>query len=203
MAHALERGRSILMLRSHRGSGRKAESNIVWEYPHATIPRHLRDIVVTETARICACHDEVVIQKLICIADSRWQEELRLKAVGASKLNPAWRIPPTFRNNHPQWVKQSLQRWRAAGRIDDYPFGSDFTAAEQQLARALAYLASRGNSPVARMKYCGCDGTKGQFFSTSRGLQWAWKNRLPADWLTVDWYLALKCTARVPPSTVA
>ncbi len=34
--------------RSTRTSGGKTTSNIVWNYAHATIPRHLRDIVVTE-----------------------------------------------------------------------------------------------------------------------------------------------------------
>ncbi|HMB59953.1 MAG TPA: acetyl-CoA hydrolase/transferase C-terminal domain-containing protein, partial [Xanthomonadales bacterium] len=79
MAHALQRGRSVLMLRSHRGRGSAAESNLVWEYPHATIPRHLRDLVVTEygIADLRSANDEQVIQRLICVSDSRWQESLR------------------------------------------------------------------------------------------------------------------------------
>ena len=32
----------------HPQSHGKLESNIVWEYAHSTIPRHLRDVVVTE-----------------------------------------------------------------------------------------------------------------------------------------------------------
>jgi hypothetical protein len=197
------------MLRSHRGSGRKAESNIVWEYPHATIPRHLRDIVVTEYGAmdLRSSNDEEVIQKLICIADSRWQEELRLKAVGAGKLNSAWSIPQTFRRNHPQWVKQSLQRWRAAGQVNDYPFGSDFTAEEQQLARALAYLASRGNSPVARMKLLlAALGPKGNFSAAEQeslrrmNLERPTSLRDRLDRRLVS--LAMKCTASIPPATV-
>src|SRR5262249_32254635 len=46
-AFALAGARSILALEAVR-SGAKAQSNIRWSYGHETIPRHLRDIVVTE-----------------------------------------------------------------------------------------------------------------------------------------------------------
>src|SRR5260221_6025402 len=48
MAHELERARSILLLRSTREAGGRVESNIVFNYGHVTIPRHPRDIVVTQ-----------------------------------------------------------------------------------------------------------------------------------------------------------
>ena len=48
MAHALEDGHSILMIRSTTEEEGKALSNIRWSCGHVTIPRHLRDIVVTE-----------------------------------------------------------------------------------------------------------------------------------------------------------
>ena len=42
-------GHSILMMRSTRTDSRgKVKSNIVDHYGHITIPRHLRDILVTE-----------------------------------------------------------------------------------------------------------------------------------------------------------
>jgi len=153
MAHALERGRSVLMLRSHRGSGRKASSNIVWEYPHTTIPRHLRDIVVTEygVADLRGAQDEEVIQRLICIADSRWQDELRSAAIKAGKLDAAWAIPTQFRNNTPLWVEKCLAPFRQSGALPAYPFGSDFTAEEQLLVPALAYLAAHSTTGVQRL----------------------------------------------------
>src|SRR5688572_4365686 len=43
MAHALPDARSILTIKSTRGQGGSMESNIVWNYGHITIPRHLRD----------------------------------------------------------------------------------------------------------------------------------------------------------------
>src|SRR5438067_12863894 len=48
MAHALEDGRSILMIRSTKEEDGRLHSNVRWNYGHVTIPRHLRDIVVTE-----------------------------------------------------------------------------------------------------------------------------------------------------------
>ena len=48
MAHALEGARSIIGVRSTRRSNRRTASNIVWRYANATVPRQLRDIVVTE-----------------------------------------------------------------------------------------------------------------------------------------------------------
>src|SRR6185503_18848969 len=44
----LEGGRSIIGLRSTRRQNRRTVSNIVWRYANATVPRTLRDIVVTE-----------------------------------------------------------------------------------------------------------------------------------------------------------
>ena len=46
--HALRDGRSVLLLRSSRVGAAGARSNILWNYGHTTIPRHLRDVFVTE-----------------------------------------------------------------------------------------------------------------------------------------------------------
>ncbi len=47
-AFALEGARSVIMLRATRTAKGKSQSNIRWNYGHTTIPRHLRDIIVTE-----------------------------------------------------------------------------------------------------------------------------------------------------------
>ena len=47
-AFALQGARSILALEATRQAGAKAQSNIRWNYGHETIPRHLRDVFVTE-----------------------------------------------------------------------------------------------------------------------------------------------------------
>src|SRR5207247_8576907 len=48
MAHALEDGRSILLIRSTREEGRTIRSNVLTSYGSTTIPRHLRDIVASQ-----------------------------------------------------------------------------------------------------------------------------------------------------------
>ncbi len=48
MAHAIPDARVVMMIKSTRGSGKKVRSNIVYNYGHWSIPKHLRDIVVTE-----------------------------------------------------------------------------------------------------------------------------------------------------------
>ncbi|MEJ8567590.1 acetyl-CoA hydrolase/transferase C-terminal domain-containing protein [Elongatibacter sediminis] len=154
MAHALDRSRSLLMLRSFRGHGSEAVSNIVWEYPHATIPRHLRDLVVTEygVADLRSANDEECIRRLICLADNRWQEALRTEAVAAGKLDPHWRVPAPYCENSPTWVRGVTAAWRARGQLSDYPFGSDFTPEEEQLTRALAWLQSHSRNWRARAR---------------------------------------------------
>ena len=79
MAHELAGARSILLLRATREAGGAVESNIVFNYGHATIPRHLRDIVVTEygIADLRGRTDAEVAGALIAIADRRFQDGAR------------------------------------------------------------------------------------------------------------------------------
>jgi acyl-CoA hydrolase len=62
-------------------------SNIVWNYGHMTIPRILRDIVVTEygIANLRSKSDKDIIAALLNVADSRFQAELLAKAKAAGK----------------------------------------------------------------------------------------------------------------------
>src|ERR1700743_3098752 len=46
-AFALPDARSVITLNATRVAGGKTASNIRWAYGHETIPRHLRDIVVS------------------------------------------------------------------------------------------------------------------------------------------------------------
>lgn len=154
MAHALDRARSIMMLRSYRGSGSSAVSNIIWEFPHNTIPRHLRDLVVTEYGLVDlrSAEDHEVIQSLICIADSRWQEGLRLEAVKAGKLDPKWSVPLLYQSNTPAAVQRGLQAARVSGLVPAYPFGSDFSTVEEDIVRALEYLQEQSESRWLKLK---------------------------------------------------
>lgn len=142
MAHAMEDGRSILMLRSTRTQNGEPRSNIVWEYPHTTIPRHLRDIVVTEygVADLRGRSDEECIQALLCVCDARFAPELAEKAVKAGKLGAHWQLPPQAHENTPDKLADRLRAGQATAHFKRFPFGSDFTTLEQQLGAALKRL---------------------------------------------------------------
>jgi len=154
MAHAMDDGRSILMLRATRESGGKASSNIVWDYPHITIPRHLRDLVVTEygVADLRGKTDEECIQAMIGIADARFQEALAERARSAGKLDPAWRIPSAARRNTPETLEAVFAPFVERGLFPQYPFGSDLTPVEQVLVPALTALKALPASKLNLIK---------------------------------------------------
>ncbi|KAA3643772.1 MAG: hypothetical protein DWP95_04915 [Proteobacteria bacterium] len=154
MAHALHHSRSILMLRSTHGSGKKRESNIVWQYPECTIPRHLRDIVVTEygIADLRGESDQVCIQRLICIADQQFQDDLRKTAVQHGKLSADWRIPEQHCHNTPKNIVKALQTLQQDGLFEAFPFGQDFTDQELDIINALTWLKKQQSSLWKKFK---------------------------------------------------
>ncbi len=139
MAHQLQTGRSIIMIRSVRTHNGHAESNIVWEYGACTIPRHLRDIVVTEygIADLRGKSDGEVIKALLNVCDSRFQQNLLAAAVQAGKIEPGYEIPPQYTDNTPVRVQQTFTALRSEGAFPAYPFGCDFTEEELTVARTL------------------------------------------------------------------
>jgi len=155
---ALEDARSIIMLRATRNVGGHATSNILWNYGHTTIPRHLRDIVVTEygIADLRGKADRDVIAAMLAIADSRFQDELMEHAKKAGKLERDFQIPRECRDNLPERIERALMPARAAGSLDPFPFGSDFTPTEQRLIPALKRLASASPTRLASLFLRGC-----------------------------------------------
>ncbi|MES1935007.1 acetyl-CoA hydrolase/transferase C-terminal domain-containing protein [Salinisphaera hydrothermalis] len=143
-AQELEGARSILCLRAVRSGPRGPESNIVARYGYNTIPRHLRDIVVTEygVADLRGKTDEDVAIALIEIADARFQDELRASAIAAGKLSSRYRIPPAARGNTPAAVHGWLTPDRDEGLFPPYPYSCDFTETELALIGALRPLGS-------------------------------------------------------------
>ncbi|WP_052469159.1 acetyl-CoA hydrolase/transferase C-terminal domain-containing protein [Pseudomonas massiliensis] len=141
--HELEGARSILLLRSWRESAGVVSSNILWDQTACTIPRHLRDIVVTEygIADLRGKNDAQVIEALLNIADSRFQPSLLDAAQLAGKLPRDFRIAPRFTDNSPQRLEAI--RARHPQLFPEYPLGSDFTVAEKDLLRALNWLKSK------------------------------------------------------------
>lgn len=153
-AFELEGGRSIITLNATRDSGGETVSNIRWNYPHETVPRHYRDIVVTEygVADLRGKTDEECIAAMLDIADSRFQSELLEEAKNAGKIHPDYQIAPARRVNTLERLKDWLGPARREGLLPQFPFGTDFTATEQRLLPALAILKRTGSSKAALIR---------------------------------------------------
>jgi hypothetical protein len=149
----------LLLIRSTREEAGRLRSNVRASYSSTTIPRHLRDIVVTEYgfADLRGRTDEEVAIALVQIADARFQEELLQKAQRAGKVARSYRIPERFRGT----VRSSWMRcWRrTAARASSSRFRSASlrsgrgagTSAEWPRSRMLSVRISSGcasTSPV-------------------------------------------------------
>jgi Acetyl-CoA hydrolase/transferase C-terminal domain len=149
-AFALQGARSILALEASRQAGAKAQSNIRWSYGHETIPRHLRDVFVTEygVADVRGKSDAEIIAAMLGVADSRFQAELARQAKEAGKLPKGFEIPAAHRENYPERIVAALKPAREAGLLPQFPFGSDFTEVEQRLIPALQFLQDAQRTPM-------------------------------------------------------
>jgi hypothetical protein len=147
---ALQDARSIIMVRATRTANGRTSSNIRWQYGHVTIPRHLRDIVVTEygIADLRGKTDRDVIVALLAVTDSRFQDELLRQAKDAGKIEKSFELPPAWRDNSPQRIERALGAARDEGLLAPFPFETDFTEIEQRLLPALQVLKSASASPL-------------------------------------------------------
>ena len=141
-AHELDEARAIIVLNSTFEAGRALVSNIRWSYPHVTIPRHLRDVIVTEygVADLRGKSDRDCIAAMAALADVRFQPELLDAAKRADKIEAEFALPEVARRNRPEWLAAALAPFRAEGLFAEYPFGTDLTPVEQRLARGLRRL---------------------------------------------------------------
>jgi hypothetical protein len=148
-AFALEGARSILTLEATRPAGSGTQSNIRWSYGHETIPRHLRDVIVTEygVADLRGKSDAEVIAAMLAVTDSRFQDGLMRQAKDAGKLAKSFEIPRGYRDNRPERIADALKPAREAGLLPTFPFGSDFTEVEQRLIPALQILQDAQRTP--------------------------------------------------------
>jgi len=145
MAHALNGAQSILMLRANRVHKGKTTSNIRWSYPHATVPRHYRDVYVSEygVAATRGKSDQDVIDLMLQISGSDFQHGLLANAMRARKLTKDYRIPDHATTNTPSRLAgvfndESLREW-----FPPYPMGTQLTPVEQTLVVALEWLQQR------------------------------------------------------------
>ncbi|HEV7608125.1 MAG TPA: acetyl-CoA hydrolase/transferase C-terminal domain-containing protein [Steroidobacteraceae bacterium] len=153
MAHALPGARSVLCARATRLKDGRLSSNIVTSYGHTTIPRHLRDIALTEygIADLRGRTDSECVAAMLNIADSRFQDGLLAAAKRANKIDAGYRIPEEFRGNTPARVTRGFAAQRRAGLFSEYPFGTDLTREEIELARALRWLKENTGGTWGRL----------------------------------------------------
>ncbi|MBH9579220.1 acetyl-CoA hydrolase/transferase C-terminal domain-containing protein [Inhella proteolytica] len=154
MAHALPDARSILMLRATKETADGPVSNIVYRYGHCTIPRHLRDVVITEygVAELRGCSDAEIVKRLLAITDSRFQDELIKEAKQHGKLEDDWQLPERYRHNTPQELDAKLHPFTEQGLLPGFPFGTDLTPDELKIVAALRRLKKATQNPVELVK---------------------------------------------------
>lgn len=145
MAHDLDDAQSILMVRARRLQDGKAISNIRWSYAEATVPRHHRDIFVSEygIAATRGQTDAQVIDSMLSIADSAFQADLREAAQQAGKLPADHSLRADATHNTPEAVCAVFDDEALRPYFPAYPLGTDLTAVEQELADALGWLKNR------------------------------------------------------------
>ncbi len=150
MSHALPDARLLMMLRATHDNKDGLKSSIVWSYGHVTIPRHLRDIVITEygVADLRGQPDGEVVKRLLQIADSRFQPELVKQAKANGKLEAGYEVPERYRHNLPEVLAEKLRPWAEAQLLPDFPFGTDLTADEIHMVKAMKKIKHASHHPA-------------------------------------------------------
>ncbi len=151
---ALKNARSIIMIKAVRSRRGKETSNVVWEYGHTTIPRHLRDIVINEygIADLKGATDKDVVAEMLSITDNQFQRELLATAKANGKISGDFKLKADWARNTQQDLQQTLQPFRQSDLLPDYPFGTDFDALEQKLIPILQQLNEASRSKVELFK---------------------------------------------------
>jgi acyl-CoA hydrolase len=143
-AHGMADARAIMMVSAIRESSGDVTSNVIWNYGHTTIPRHLRDIVVTEygVADLRGKTDEEIVHALVEVMDARFQDQFVRRAKDAQKIARDYTPSDRARQNRPETLTDALAGFRQDGIIPDTPFGSELTDTELELVGALRTLQS-------------------------------------------------------------
>ena len=160
MAHALRESRSILMFRGRREAVSGAQSGVVYNYGHTSIPRHLRDVVINEygIADLRGRSDSECIAAMLAISDAEFAPRLAEQARAAGKCGEASmaearvkQAQACWSSNRPDALRDCLARFRAEGLLPDYPLGCDFTAEECRLVTALGWLKQRAQASKPKL----------------------------------------------------
>lgn len=152
MALELEGAHSVLICRARRMAGGVPESNIRWNYAHATVPRHHRDIFVSEygIAATRGRSDRDVVVAMLGIADAEFQDELATSARDAGKLEAGYRMPDDGKANTPATLHAVFADPALEAHFPPYPLGTDFTATERELIDALDIVQDIAAQPLRR-----------------------------------------------------
>jgi acyl-CoA hydrolase len=154
MAHSLRDGRSILMFRAIREQAKAVHSNVLWSYGHTTIPRHLRDIAISEygVADLRGANDEDCIKAMLMLCDARFMPSLFDKAKRELKLDRQFETPASWSRNRPKQLDLILKPFREKNLLPDYPLGCDFTDLELRLVKALGWLKNHTDTGFKKLK---------------------------------------------------
>lgn len=157
MAHELAGARSIIAVRSTRRQDRRTISNIAWSYANTTVPRALRDIIVTEygAADLRGKSDRDTIAAMLGVADSAFQPQLQAQAQRVGKLERAFVLPTHAAGNRPERLEAALGPARREGLLPTFPLGSDMDEVEQSLVGPLVTLKGAGYGELARIIFAG------------------------------------------------
>jgi acyl-CoA hydrolase len=157
MAHELDGARSIIAVRSTRRQNRKTVSNIVWRYANATLPRALRDIIVTEygIADLKGQSDRDTIAEMLGVADCAFQPRLIQDAQRVGKLERSFAVPLHAAANTARRIEDALAPARRDGLLPVFPLGSDMTEVEQSLVGPLQTLKSADYLGLLRTAFAG------------------------------------------------
>jgi acyl-CoA hydrolase len=140
MSHELPDSHSVILFHSFHVKNGEKISNINWGQEQLTIPRHLRDVFITEYgfSFTRGLTDEEVICANLEIADAEFQESLRETAIRNGKISPSYQIPKWATNN----TEDSVAAWMKPNiaLFPTFPFGSDFTPIEEKLVLALGKI---------------------------------------------------------------
>ena len=140
MAQSLDNAMSILMCRAARGSKGKRKSNVRWNYGHTTVPRHHRDVYVTEygIAATRGCSDRDIIDRMLHISGAEFHDELLRSARASGKVEKDYAMQLDADQNRPARITAVFDTCRDA--FPAFPLGTELTDEEAALAEALTWL---------------------------------------------------------------
>jgi acyl-CoA hydrolase len=152
-AQALEDGMSILMVRARRRHEGRTVSNILWSYGHVTVPRHHRDLYVSEygIAATGGATDADVIAAILGIADLEFQPALLAEAKASGKIAADYAPGDEAARNTPEALREIFTDPEVAPHFPRYPLGSVLTPVERDLADALTWLKDNAHGPLRRL----------------------------------------------------